>query len=199
MPVDFGDKVVATLYGNVAGVVETRTVFHLESEAAAPITDSDVLDDLEVYTKAVITPIQAFIGDVVSFYAVDVNNLSAGTKIGYQPFLTTLDGTDTSQLVPTGAALVLRGLTNVLRRQGRKFIPGLTEGFSAGTGWSAPLLTAAATSGLAWITPFTGSASAEDWTPGVYTRLTGILTGFTEVVVNGIHGYQRRRKPGVGI
>lgn len=114
-----------------------------------------------------------------------------------------LDGSNVSQGIPSGNACVMRMFTQELRRQARKFFPGLTEVDVDGNTLSAGYLVGAvnfvteivkdiAVGGLV-LRPCTFNDTP--LSPRFETS-----SDFTaDFFVNSQTGYQRRRQPGAGI
>lgn len=108
-------------------------------------------------------------------------------------------GAGGTEMLPHGAAAVIRAATTDPRAFARRFIAGINEAQQTSSAWAAGTLTALAAFGVEWMAgPFANAIG------GLYSQgVLNILTGqFREclgtVVVSGTVGYQRRRKPGVG-
>jgi hypothetical protein len=85
-----------------------------------------------------------------------------------------------------------------LGEQGRKFIPGLTETQQAGSTLVAGAVTALINFGDNTITP--RSVSGGTMISGWWSEASAAFRPYaTTYILNLIMGYQRRRKPGVGI
>jgi len=154
--------------------------------------------DMAVWMGTIFTPLIPVITDQIVYDVVNIDNITQDVKVGDTTLVSPISGALTDHLLPTGVALVVRGLTKTLRTQGRKFFGGFTEINASGSAFNAAVLTAGASSGLAWITPFTSGTSSNQYTPGLWSYSKVRFTTFTEAVVNSIPGYQRRRKQGVG-
>jgi hypothetical protein len=82
---------------------------------------------------------------------------------------------------------------------GKKFLPGLTEAANS----DGLLINATVLAMLAfaedWSTPFVGSESGADWTPGIWSPTeTALFQENENYSATAIPAYQRRRKRGVG-
>lgn len=114
-----------------------------------------------------------------------------------------LAGSDVADPLPGGNALVVRFITEELRRQGRKFIPGMIESQNSGNNLSAGLvvdliLFAASinnfiTAGGVTLVPCTFNSTVGS--PRFDTHSLFTDTAF----VNTKSGYQRRRQVGAGV
>lgn len=114
-----------------------------------------------------------------------------------------LSGESATDPLPHGAAAVGRYVTAALRRQGRHFIPGLHEGTAVDGQFTAGSLTTIADYLAEWAKSLTVTGESfflctyntDPLSPLYKTRSTFAGT----VIANGIIGYQRRRKPLVGL
>ena len=114
-----------------------------------------------------------------------------------------LDGSVNTDALPNGNAIVVRFFTDELRRQARKFLPGIPEANTVLNNITAGTATAAVnfaadivsdiTAGGATLTPCTFN----DTPTSVRYETDSLFTG--DYFVNTGVGYQRRRQPGAGI
>lgn len=108
------------------------------------------------------------------------------------------DGTSVGEMLPHGAAGVVRFFTGVGRRQGRKFIPGLDESSQVDGTLTAGAVANLLLFGADWDDVVTSGGAS--FKPCVYNEALEDHEGFNQTfTVNTIIGYQRRRKSGVGI
>ncbi len=111
---------------------------------------------------------------------------------------TAFDGLAAANMLPHGAAAVVRFFTDIGRRQGRKFIPGMGEPENVDGTWTAGTVTAMALFGAEWDDVVT--VNGMPFTQGVYDAALESFEKFRQsIAANTIVGYQRRRKSGVGI
>lgn len=110
------------------------------------------------------------------------------------------DFTGTGDMSAHGVCFVIHAKTTDPDVQAAKFMGGVSD-----TQIEDGLFIAATINDMAlfaddWATPFVGTATGADFAPGVWspTHTNFFLFNGTEVL-NTIPGYQRRRKPGVGI
>lgn len=103
-------------------------------------------------------------------------------------------------MLPHGVAAVVTGRTVDPDVNGRKFFPGFVEAMCSESAWSGTALTALALAGAEWVTPYTGIETGSGFAPGVWSTVQSEFKAFViNYIINAIAGYQRRRKPGVGI
>ena len=113
------------------------------------------------------------------------------------------DGAIAGPTTPTGVAGLMRFPTDELRRQGRKFIPGMTETHVDGDALSASMLAAMVTSAALLNNDVTAGAltlrpCTFNDTP-LSIRFETWSDFSTTSIVNTNVAYQRRRQPGAGI
>jgi len=108
-------------------------------------------------------------------------------------------GAGGSEMLPHGAAAVVRAATTDPRAFARRYIAGINEAQQTSSAWAAGTLTALAAFGVAWMGGPYANAIGGLYDQGVLNVLTGLFRScLGTVVVSGTVGYQRRRKPGVG-
>lgn len=109
-------------------------------------------------------------------------------------------GTSVGGAAPHGVAVTLTGNTQRPQTRARKFLPGFSEGEMANSTLSGTVLTALALFVTEWLNGklVAGSATLEPVVLGQSGPSAGIIYLLTSAAINGITGYQRRRKPGVG-
>jgi hypothetical protein len=105
-----------------------------------------------------------------------------------------------SILLPRGVALVVNYNTSDPDVQGRKYFGGFTEASWEQGSWDAGLLTAAAAAAVDIVTTFVGTNTGATFQPVVWSPTQQTARFYTgAVIINAVAGYQRRRKPGVGV
>lgn len=194
-------KVVATLLwpdGNVS-----QNVFNtLISGAGGPWDEADVLDDMLTWVDDMYTHIAGWLSDEIDGSQVQVYKWDAvGTdwdEVGSEVW--TFAGTSVNDQMPRGVAALLNAKTTDPDVNGKKYIPGTTDGNSGDGLWVAGYLAALVDFGAEWVVPFTGLVSAADFDPGIWSVVQEALYAMSlTVVIPTIPAYQRRRKRGVGI
>ena len=99
-----------------------------------------------------------------------------------------------------GVALLMHAKTTNPDVQAGKFFGGLVKQSMLDGVWQAGSLAAAVLAAVEWSTAFVGAATGSDFGPGVWSTAKNSFFHFSGVeVINAYPGYQRRRKPGVGI
>lgn len=108
-----------------------------------------------------------------------------------------------TEMLPHGDALLMRFITEELRRQGRKFLPGLTEAGSEAGSWSSGVITnALLAAGTLNNVVTAGGLTADPCTfndTPLSARFETASLFTPTALVNTFVSYQRRRRPGVGI
>lgn len=101
---------------------------------------------------------------------------------------------------PHGLAVVQNYYTTDPDVQGRKFWGGFTENSLDDSDWASALVAALVLTAAEVVGTYTDSSSSNVFQPSVWspTKKTAYAYSGT-VVTNTVPGYQRRRKPGVGI
>ena len=103
-------------------------------------------------------------------------------------------------ILPHGVSLVMHAKTTDPDVQAAKFIGGMNEATTTDGLFIAGPLAAAVLFAVDWSTDFVGAATGGDFEVGVWSVKNTAFYNFSGVeVINVIPGYQRRRKPGVGI
>lgn len=105
-----------------------------------------------------------------------------------------------SEMLPHGVAAISHARTTNPDVQGSKFWPGLVEGWQDQSVLGGGAMTLYLAAAADWITDFVGSATGSDFEPGVWSPTDLVFYHFSgSIIQNAYLGYQRRRKPGVGI
>lgn len=183
--------------------VIAQLVFNVLFEADGSSTDEqDVVDDLADWVEDMITNLAGNIANDLTSSDVKVYVYDSGDddwdEVGTANWAVTF--TNTAEMLPHGIAAVVHARTEDPDVQGTKFIPGLTETTQNESDLEAGPITQLALFGVDWVSPFTGSATGSGFIPGVWSvAQTAFKAANLEIVVNLQVGYQRRRKPGVGI
>lgn len=190
-------EIVAKL--NFNGIAAIRNVYHARVAVEVPGTDQDAVDDIALFMGVMYNEIADLLPNNVAAEGVDVKNLTTGLAMGTAPFGDGFTGGTTSNVpTPLGCAAVIRLVTNVVGSQGRKFLGPLS--YAAITD-DAILITSAmvklAAFGLWLLQEIEMGVGSANFV--VYDRIHHTVGGIVQIIVNGIPGYQRRRKQNVGI
>lgn len=194
-----GDVLEITCKLSFNNVSAIRNVYHVRSNDVETATDAAIVDDIAEYMSLMYAEIEGLISNNVTAETVQVVNLTADRDMGEVPW--TLDfagGTATSDTYALGVAAVLRLLTGYRGHQGRKFLGALAEGLIGDDALfvSSALLMLASFAAML-LQPIEILDSLLYFS--VYDRIHGVARQITEVVINSVPGYQRRRKQGRGI
>lgn len=184
----------AVVYGNIGGLVDTRTVFTASINIAGG-------DDPEDYWTPYLTEFYDSLLPYISsiwdstHYQVYVENIHHWQPTDVITFAQS--GAESGQPIANAVAGVLIGNAGGIRHFGRKFISPLTEAVTTGNLMDSVLVTAMAEALLDWISPLT-TAGGSVLTPGVLDA-SWTFHPFIGGTVSSVLGSIRKRKPGVGI
>lgn len=199
------DILRATLKGTIASADLVEMVFHYIC-----ITGTET--DYTAIATAIGTQINTAFGGLEAQTSTRINmngldlfewDFVANEMDGKAGIVTTaLVGTAGGAALPDGSAGVMRFVTEELRRQGRKFVPGIIEANTTDNALAAAWVTPAlATAALLNDDIITGGATVR---PCTFNSTVGsprfeTASKFVQTVfVNALVGYQRRRQPGSG-
>ncbi len=183
--------------------VIAQNVFWVLFEADGGSVDVvDVLEDMATWVEDIYTNMLNGIAnnnvmEDVKVYVYDPSD-DDFDEVGIEPATVTF--TDVSQYLAHGISAYITARTTDPDVYGRKFLMGLTEdvnddGYIA-SGYVANL----ANWSIDWTDPFVGASTGSGFVPGVYSFTRNAFFPFTGASsVSLLWGYQRRRKPGVGI
>lgn len=168
----------------------------------SPWADLDIADDAEgwldnMYLNMVGQQVDEIDGNEVIVYKYDsVDN--DWDEVASQSW--TYNPTELTEQLPRGVAALVRLWTTDPDVQGKKYLPGMSEGGLVDGLFGAGDLAAMLAFAADWYTPFVGAVSGADWTPGIWSVAgTVFKAGVNHVAANAIPAYQRRRKRNVGI
>ena len=179
------------------GSGETRNIFY--GTMPSP-SDTDAAATMQGYVAAFCDAAKGLIDSSFQFYGCDVYKYISNNV--WQLILETglsIAGTNGStDSLPHQIAAVLVGRTQNGRSRPKKFLPGVVEGVSTGTGWTSAALLILAQVLLAWISDYTDSITNITLHPVCHRK------GKTDLDIIGgradnVQGTQRRRKIGLGI
>ena len=178
-----------------------QNVFHFDAGAGVSESEANCVAAIAVWANTAYAVIENELAQDVEPDSLTVAKWNSITgkweQIGSGP-LTAPDGGGSTEMFPHGVSAVIRFLADAIGQQGRKFIGGLGEdmmadGVLVGTSitqlaaWADLIVTAVAVSG-------------GELNPGWWTLLDDTVIRYSgDYILNLIAGYQRRRKPGIGI
>lgn len=182
-------------------VVAQNIFWALFENTGGSADEDDIVSDMEDWVEAIYAEIVDVLSDLVGLSEVKVYVYDSGEgdfdEVGSA--FPVGDGTQATELQAHGLAVVTNAKTTNPDVYGRKYWPGICEGFVADGYLVAGGADDFALAVGEWITPFTGAATGSDFTPGVYSLTDSTFYPFgDEATTNLLLGYQRRRKPGVG-
>lgn len=200
-----GDVLRATLSGTMFGIDALNMVFHYEVVAGTELSYTTIANAIGSALNSAFAGMEGQLSDKVDMDTLDlsewdfVDNEFDGKATA---ITTSLIGTNAGANDINGACVVMRFITEELRRQARKFVPGILEANVTNNGVDALMLTPAiATAALLNDDIVAGAATLRPCTfnsdplsPRFETSSLFVQTAF----VNSLVGYQRRRQPGSG-
>lgn len=170
--------------------------------AGAPWDESDIVDDMEdwlddMYANLTSTLSDELDGNSVTVYEWDSVD-SDWDEVGSQAWV--WNPTNTGEQLPRGVAGLINLWTSDPDVQGKKYIPGFTEGNITDGLFNAGVLTTLLAFALDWYTPFVGATSGGTFTPGIWSVASSVFKAAVDhYATSTIPAYQRRRKRNVGI
>jgi len=181
------------------GDVVALNIFYWKAQFQAPQQEADVVDKMVEVMEAVYGSLTdeivsgAVLGDMHGY----VRDGLVWTLIGTgAPDVTFLNITE---MLPQGVAALMRAYTERPRTIGRKYIPGFAENAQASGVLGAGAVTALGVAAVQW---------GNTWQLSPDNRILGGVWSTTQsdvMLMNDVYvipvnpGYQRRRRPGVGI
>lgn len=193
---------------NVGDIVFIKVVIivggaYTENDYSFYCLSSDTWDDAQDGIIEVMDLVYNLLNGVMSPDATvteyQIKNLTTGVDWGAVPSGVGA-GTAATDALPQGVAGLVTFSTNVNRRRGRKFIPGLTEGGVAAQLWGSAVLTALGDYAAQLLATLTGGPTDFSMQYVVTAGDDPLAYSLpTEALVRDIPAYQRRRKPGVGM
>ena len=201
MAVQNGERLKVVQSINMPQNVIAQNVFYFKCVFQDSQDEGDVVDNLEIWIETLYTGINGSVSNECTMGTMLVYEYDGASEdwdlIGEASPTVTFGAT--AEMLPHGVCMVVRAYTTDPDVIGRKYIPGFTEDLSADGAWTAGGLADAAGFGDDWDN--TRSIDANNsLEPGVFSTryLDVIQLNGTEVVLAN-PGYQRRRRPGVGI
>lgn len=183
--------------------VVAQNVFWVLFEADGGSADEqDALNDLEDWIEGMYTRIISNVADRVTlddikvyvYDSVDEDFDEVGDETVAVAF------SNGNEMLPHGMAAVSNASTVDPDVQGRKYWGGFCEDYNDDGYLTGTLIANLALATGDWITPFTGGATGSGFIPGVWSPTRVAFRAFDDdTTTNLVWGYQRRRKPGVGI
>lgn len=183
-------------------VIAQNVFYAVFTDTGGSDADQDVIDDVGIWVDAIMTTLAGNIYDGVSLDEVKVYIYDAGDDDWDELGDTTpiFVGASSADMLPHGVAAVVHAKTSNPDVQAAKYFGGFTESTQEDGILNGGALTALGLAADEWSEPFVGANSGGDIFPGVWSPTKTNFFYFNQVeTINAILGYQRRRKPGVGI
>lgn len=194
-------RIVASMLWTDGNV--NQNVFNCKvAGGSPPYADTDIADDAEdwldnMYANIVASCSDELDGNEVLVYKYDAVG-DDWDEVQSQSWI--WDPTSAVDQLPRGVAALIRLWTTDPDVQGKKYLPGFTEGAVVDGLISAGNLTNMLAFAADWYLPFVGAASGATFTPGIWSVVGKVLKlGVDHVAASAIPAYQRRRKRTVGI
>lgn len=206
MSVTVGDVVRCVAEWDMPDGTIAQIVYHLRGKTGGIATDATMLAaardalqaawlniDQEVSTAVLGSLLECFVWDFA---------LNQFDGIGSIPF-GALDGTNVGEMLPHGAAALVKMFTVSARRQARKYVPGLVETTQDEGTIGGASLTQLALFAADIDDDVTAGALILEFGTFNVEPLSALFETFSEasgaVQAESVMAYQRRRRPGTGI
>lgn len=180
-----------------------QNVFHMTLTSVVGDNDeAAIVTEAVEYIEDIFANLTTIVDDdvdssVVSVYEYDPIG-EDWDEVGSEPWV--FPNTASGFMLPHGVAGVVIYNTLDPDVQGRKFFGGAIVGYCEEGYWTAAMITALGNASVDVVTTFTSTSELNVYQPGVWSPTQGSMLVYSGVnIVNGTPGYQRRRKPGVGI
>lgn len=184
----------AVVMGTLASLVQIRNMYTCEVIESGG-DDSQTL--WLAYMSSIFDELAPLTSTGLAWYEYDVQEYSAGSWVLKDVVTVSEAGSDAGDRLPFQNAITFVAKAYGLRKIGRKFLAGITEGYGVNGVIQVALAADVAAFLLAYITPFTGIGGGTI-TPGIVDG-SGVFHPFLSGVVSSVLGSMRRRKPGIGI
>lgn len=203
MSVSTGDilRVVASMLWTDGNV--NQNVFNAEiSGAGGPWDDQDVVADAEAWLDNMYANMTTQCSDELDGNEIIVYKYDSGDadwdEVASEQWV--WNPSQAADQLPRGVAGLVRLWTTDPDVQGKKYIPGLTEGNIVDGLLDAGPITALLAFAADWFAPFVGGTTGATWTPGIWSvKNAAFFAAVDHVATSTIAAYQRRRKRNVGI
>lgn len=172
------------------------------SGGVGPYDDQDVADDMEDWLDNMYANITDFASDELDGNEVIIYKYDGvdddWDEVSSQAW--TWDPTNPADQLPRAVAALVRLWTTDPDVQGKKYLPGATEGTVEDGLFGVLNLAKFLALAADWYTPFVGAASGATFTPGIWSVVEKLFfAAVNHLAASAIPAYQRRRKRNVGI
>lgn len=201
MAVSPGDFLRVTVSSLLPNAVIAQNVFYTQVQSLGGGDDATVLTDIQAWIESIYTQLAPIISDAVTQVLIDVAIqvlLGGITPVGAVSL--SLTGSAGADMASHGVAGQVNMNLSGGGRPSIKFFPGVNEaGIEDGEFLSFDLLTML-NAGTAVVLGANAAGAQGSYLPGIITGDTSAFKSFTgNITAKVFPGYQRRRKPGVGI
>jgi len=201
MTVNPGDHLRVTLTLNMPLGTVAQNIYYTQVQSLGGGDDATVLDDLRDWMESIYLAYAPIMAPVVQAILMEVSIQALGgviTPVGARTLL--IAGNAAAEMVSHGVAGQINMQLEGGGRPSIKFLPGTNEAGIADGEYLAFDIATMGNVALAIILGANAISPLGSYIPGIITGDTQAFKTFTnEIVVKSIPGYQRRRKPGVGI
>lgn len=203
MTVATGDilRIVASMLWTDGNV--NQNVFNaVVTGGGGPWDDSDIADDAEAWLDNMYANLTTVTSDELDGNSVTIYKYDALDDDWDEVFSQswTWNPSHTGDQLPRGTAGLINLWTTDPDVQGKKYMPGLTEGNLIDGLYDAGMVTQLLAFGADWLTSFVGGTSGATWTPGIWSVAGTVFKAAVDhIATSTIPAYQRRRKRNVGI
>jgi hypothetical protein len=167
-----------------------------------PYDGSDIADDMEDWLDDMYLDLTAGVSDEIAGNSVTIYEWDPVDEDWDEVFSQSWgwSPSNVGEQLPRGVAGLVNMWTTDPDVQGKKYLPGWTEGNITDGLFNAGVLVDMLTFALAWYLPFVGAASGATFTPGVWSVVGLVFKAAVDhYATSAIPAYQRRRKRNVGI
>lgn len=201
MTISFGDDIRAVVNMLWSGESIYQNVLYYVAGVGVSGPEATVIDAIGDHLLTAYNTLNAVVSLNLDGVEVEFYKRNTGTGkwdgIGSYDFTGWLP-TGAGEFLPEGVAAVIRFFADAVGNQGRKFIAGLLEAGTTGGVWTSTVTTALVNYATELVSDVTTSGG--DMQPGWWNLENLDVYEFNgSFAVNTVPGYQRRRKPGVGI
>lgn len=183
-------------------VIAQNIFYAVFTDTGTSDDEQDVVDDLATYIEAIYDLADSNISDEITLTGVKVYEYDSGDDDWDEVGDAVINHTfgSANDMSAHGVSVVLHAKTTDPDVQAAKYFGGWTEQMIIDGLFISAMTALVLSMGAEWTAPFVGAITGADFGPGVWspTETNFFLFSGTEVF-NLIPGYQRRRKPGVGI
>ena len=183
-------------------VIAQNVFYAIFNDTGGSNDEDDVVSDAVDWLEDMYTEVITAISDEVSSTQCHVYLYDAVDddfdEVGSAPW--SVNFSNTADMMPHGCSMIAHCQTSDPDVRGTKYIGGPGDGAATASALSGPIITLMLNFADDWVAPFVGLATGGDFGPGIWSvKNTAFFLCSGVNSVNTDIGYQRRRKPGVGI